>query len=154
DPSVRATRFKSKDYMDSYINPRQILQAEEEQKRKAREQQARSFPEYPEKDVLLFLIEHAPLKGWQRDILEIVRDEAYYFAPQGQTKICNEGWACADFSTLVCTNSGIMRLGDIVQQRLPVAVSDGEGLQQVYDYAAFPDRETVRVRTRRGLELH
>ena len=30
---------------------------------------------------------------WERDILEIVRDEAYYFAPQRQTKILNEGWA-------------------------------------------------------------
>ena len=45
------------------------------------------------RDVLLFLLEHAPLKDWQRDILAIVRDEAYYFAPQGQTKIMNEGWA-------------------------------------------------------------
>ena len=43
--------------------------------------------------MLLFLIEHAPLKPWQRDVLSIVRDEAYYFAPQGQTKIMNEGWA-------------------------------------------------------------
>ncbi len=51
------------------------------------------FPEQPEKDVLLFLIEHAPLKNWQRDVLTIVRDEAYYFYPQAQTKIMNEGWA-------------------------------------------------------------
>ena len=43
--------------------------------------------------MLLFLIEHAPLKPWQRDVLSIIRDEAYYFAPQGQTKIMNEGWA-------------------------------------------------------------
>ena len=27
-------------------------------------------------------------------MLSIIRDEAYYFAPQGQTKIMNEGWAC------------------------------------------------------------
>ena len=43
--------------------------------------------------MLLFLLEHAPLKTWQRDVLSIIRDEAYYFAPQGQTKIMNEGWA-------------------------------------------------------------
>ena len=43
--------------------------------------------------MLLFLIEHAPLEHWQRDVLAIVRDEAYYFAPQGETKIMNEGWA-------------------------------------------------------------
>src|ERR1700737_2313568 len=54
---VRATRFKSKDYMDDYINPRDRLKAEEDERRKAREQTARNFPERPEKDVLLFLIE-------------------------------------------------------------------------------------------------
>jgi stage V sporulation protein R len=36
---------------------------------------------------------HAPLQPWQRDVLEVVRDEAYYFAPQAMTKIMNEGWA-------------------------------------------------------------
>jgi len=39
------------------------------------------------------LLNYAPLKRWQHTILEIVRDEAYYFAPQGMTKIINEGWA-------------------------------------------------------------
>ena len=43
--------------------------------------------------MLLFLLEHAPLEPWERDVLSIVREEAYYFAPQGQTKIMNEGWA-------------------------------------------------------------
>ena len=42
---------------------------------------------------MLFLLEHAPLEGWEADILSIIREEAYYFAPQGQTKIMNEGWA-------------------------------------------------------------
>jgi stage V sporulation protein R len=97
----RSTRFKSKDYMDDYINPRAVLKAEEEDRKKHLEQAAKSFPEHPEKDVLLFLIENAPLKGWQRDILSIVRDEAYYFAPQGQTKIMNEGWASYWHSTIM-----------------------------------------------------
>ncbi len=51
------------------------------------------FPENPEKDVMLFLLEHAPLDHWERDVLSLIREEAYYFAPQGQTKIMNEGWA-------------------------------------------------------------
>ncbi len=42
---------------------------------------------------MLFLIENAPLEDWQRDILSMIREEAYYFAPQAQTKIMNEGWA-------------------------------------------------------------
>src|SRR5437660_11362148 len=52
------------------------------------------FPEKPEKDILLFLIRHAPhLQPWQRDIIEIVRTEMLYFIPQMQTKTLNEGWA-------------------------------------------------------------
>lgn len=97
----KGTRFKSKDYMDDYINPRKVLQAEEEERKKQKDQAARNFPERPEKDILLFLIEHAPLKPWQRDVLSIVRDEAYYFAPQGQTKIMNEGWASYWHSTIM-----------------------------------------------------
>jgi stage V sporulation protein R len=42
---------------------------------------------------MLFLLENAPLEDWQHEVLAIVRDEAYYFVPQGQTKIMNEGWA-------------------------------------------------------------
>jgi stage V sporulation protein R len=103
DSTLKPTRFKSKDYMDAYINPRDVLKAEEEERRKAKEQAARSFPEQPEKDVLLFLIEHAPIKPWQRDILEIIRDEAYYFAPQGMTKVMNEGWASYWHSTIMTT---------------------------------------------------
>jgi stage V sporulation protein R len=44
-------------------------------------------------DVIGFLLTHAPLAGWEQSILEIVRREAYYFVPQAQTKIMNEGWA-------------------------------------------------------------
>ena len=97
----QAMRFKSKDYMDAYINPRDVLKKEEDERRKKKEQAARNFPEQPEKDVLLFLVDHAPLKGWQRDVLEIVRDEAYYFAPQGMTKVLNEGWASFWHSTIM-----------------------------------------------------
>jgi stage V sporulation protein R len=105
DESLKLTRFKSKDYMDDYINPRAALKAEEEERKKVKEQTARNFPEKPQKDVLLFLIEHAPLKAWQRDTLSIIRDEAYYFAPQGQTKIMNEGWASYWHSTIMTQKS-------------------------------------------------
>lgn len=54
---------------------------------------AEPIPARPERDVLAFLMEHAPLKDWQRDVLGMVREEAYYFAPQGMTKVMNEGWA-------------------------------------------------------------
>jgi stage V sporulation protein R len=51
------------------------------------------FPAEPEKDVLKFLLQYAPLEDWQQDVLSIIRDEAYYFSPQGMTKTMNEGWA-------------------------------------------------------------
>lgn len=101
EEDTKPARFKSKDYMDDYINPREVLKAEEEERKRKKEQSARSFPERPEKDVLLFLIEHAPLKGWQRDVLSIIRDESYYFMPQGQTKVLNEGWASYWHSTIM-----------------------------------------------------
>ncbi len=44
-------------------------------------------------DVMGFLLHHAPLKSWEQTVLDIVRREAYYFVPQAQTKIMNEGWA-------------------------------------------------------------
>ncbi|MBY0460132.1 MAG: SpoVR family protein [Gemmataceae bacterium] len=94
------TRFKAKPYMADYINPRDALKAETDDTRKAAGRAAR-FPDHPEKDVLLFLIEHAPMKSWQRDMLSIVRDEAYYFYPQAQTKILNEGWASFWHSTIM-----------------------------------------------------
>ena len=96
----KSPRFKAKGYMSDYINPPGAFK-EDEEERKERERKAQRFPERPEKDVLLFLIEHAPLKNWQRDVLSIVRDEAYYFHPQGQTKIMNEGWASFWHSTIM-----------------------------------------------------
>lgn len=92
DPAPSARKLKSKDYMDRYINPPEAM-AEEERLLKEKAEQDKRFPSEPKRDVLLFLLEHAPLEPWQRDILTIIRDEAYYFAPQGMTKIMNEGWA-------------------------------------------------------------
>jgi stage V sporulation protein R len=81
-----------RDYMRHYINPPDYLE-KQRQKLAEEQQKARHFPESPQKDVLLFLLNYAPLERWQHTILEIIRDEAYYYAPQGMTKIMNEGWA-------------------------------------------------------------
>ncbi len=85
-------KLKSKDYMDKFINPQGFL---EDQKKKIEDDklQEKNFPENPDRDVLYFLNENAPLERWQRDVLSIIREEAYYFIPQMQTKIMNEGWA-------------------------------------------------------------
>jgi stage V sporulation protein R len=92
DDYVEPGRLTSKAYMDSYINPPEFLKSRAEDM-KARRREKKRFPENPEPDILLFLIDHAPLKNWQRDVLSMIREEAYYFLPQAQTKIMNEGWA-------------------------------------------------------------
>src|SRR4051812_6808085 len=61
-------------------------------------------PSEPQRDVLLFLMHHAPLKNWQQDVLSIVREESYYFSPQGMTKIMNEGWASYWHTTMMTRN--------------------------------------------------
>ncbi|MCA9535720.1 MAG: SpoVR family protein, partial [Myxococcales bacterium] len=81
-----------RDYMASFINPEEFVQAQRD-KLAAERDQKRKTPEAPERDVLGFLLTHAPLQPWERDVLGVVRREAYYFLPQMQTKIMNEGWA-------------------------------------------------------------
>ena len=89
-------------YMEQYINPPDVLQAELEREEQKLAQQKR-FPPEPVRDVVTFLLEHAPLADWQADCLEIIRREAYYFAPQRMTKIMNEGWASYVHSKLLTT---------------------------------------------------
>ncbi|OTF04374.1 SpoVR family protein, partial [Halorubrum sp. SD612] len=61
-------------------------------------------PEEPRPDVLAFLRDHGkrydPESGkavdrepWETTVIDAVREEAYYFAGQKQTKVMNEGWA-------------------------------------------------------------
>ena len=92
DQASDIPRLRAKEYMEHYINPPEFLAAQKK-KLEAQKKQQKRFPEEPQRDVLQFLIEHAPLETWQRDCLEVIRAEAYYFAPQAMTKIMNEGWA-------------------------------------------------------------
>ncbi len=89
-----------REYMQRYINPKEFLDQQKQRLAEERQRQRR-FPERPELDVLLFLLEHAPLENWEHDVLSMLRDEAYYFAPQGQTKIMNEGWASFWHTTIM-----------------------------------------------------
>jgi len=85
-------KMPAKGYMDPFINPPDFI-ADQIRRMELDEEQRHHFPEEPERDVLLFLLENAPLENWQHDVLDIVREESYYFAPQRQSKIMNEGWA-------------------------------------------------------------
>lgn len=81
-----------REYMERYINPDDYVLAQKKRLEEQEKKQKR-FPPEPERDVMGFLMMHAPLTRWQRDVMDMLREEAYYFAPQGMTKIMNEGWA-------------------------------------------------------------
>lgn len=66
----------------------------------------------PTEDVLGFLERHAPLREWERELLNMVRAEAYYFLPQRWTKVANEGWACFWHSKLL--TGGLLEPSEIL----------------------------------------
>jgi stage V sporulation protein R len=94
-------KLKAKDYMDRYINPAALIEAESKKRRQEQDRLRRATPARPTRDLLLYLLQHARLEDWQMDCLSIVREESYYFAPQGMTKVMNEGWASYWHSTLM-----------------------------------------------------
>lgn len=51
------------------------------------------FPQRLKEDLLGFIGDRGRLTEWERDLINIVREESYYFIPQVETKIMNEGWA-------------------------------------------------------------
>ncbi|MFM9994983.1 MAG: SpoVR family protein [Phycisphaerales bacterium] len=83
----------AKSYMDPFINPRSELDRQRTEFEARKKADKGKFPASIVRDVPLFLLRHAPLEEWQQDILGLIRDEAYYFAPQAMTKVMNEGWA-------------------------------------------------------------
>jgi stage V sporulation protein R len=95
-------RLPAKSYMDRYINPPDYI--ERQQQALDRQSEAdRRFPARPERDLLGFIMAHAPLDNWERDVLGIVREESFYFLPQRQSKIMNEGWASYWHSKIMTT---------------------------------------------------
>jgi stage V sporulation protein R len=57
------------------------------------EEEHECVPERLKDDLLAFLFEKGNLVEWERDLIQIVREETMYFIPQIETKIMNEGWA-------------------------------------------------------------
>ncbi len=99
EEGIEIKKFASKDYMDRYLNPQEFL--DEQKKKVEEERKVKKFPDHPERDLFSFLGEHAPLEKWQRDLLWMIREEVYYFAPQAMTKIMNEGWAAYHHSKIM-----------------------------------------------------
>jgi len=59
------------------------------------------------KDILWFLTNYAPLDDWERDVLEIIREESYYFYPIVTTKVLNEGLATLVHAEIMNKYQGI-----------------------------------------------
>lgn len=147
-------KMRARDYMDAFINPPEFLAAQQRLLQAEAEQQ-KKFPAEPERDVLLFLLEHAPLENWQRDVLDIVREEAYYFAPQAQTKIMNEGWACATGDSLLVTEKGILPFAEVYANRQRIQVDSGPNAapHRISDFHKERAVPTLQITTQRGLML-
>ena len=93
-----------KEYLEEYVNP-QAFKELQKQKKIEEIEKSKKVPAHPDRDVMGFLLNYAPLSRWEYDILHIIRTEAYYFAPQGQTKIMNEGWASYWHSKIMTTKA-------------------------------------------------
>jgi stage V sporulation protein R len=118
-------------YMDEYINPKDEVLARRE---KALQESLKpvKVPERPERDVLGFVLQHAPLHDWERDVLAIIREEALYFAPQAQTKIMNEGWATFWHTKLMTEK--LARADEIVQYAHSTSGTTAMGGRQLNPY--------------------
>jgi stage V sporulation protein R len=92
-------------YLEGYINPPEFIAAQKAKKKQQEELAKRKLPAAPERDVLGFLMQHAPLDSWEADVVGILREESYYFLPQRQTKIMNEGWATYWHSKIMTTRA-------------------------------------------------
>jgi stage V sporulation protein R len=114
--AIEVPKLRAKEYMDSFINPEEYLEQEKQRLTAERDQKKGKFPAERQQDVLLFLLQSAPLERWERSVLAMIREEAYYFLPQAQTKIMNEGWASYWHSKLmterVCDASEILDYAD------------------------------------------
>src|SRR2546421_7746234 len=142
-----------KDYLDRWINPPDVIEAEQKKLRDDKAKMRHATPARPTRDILQYLLDHARLDDWQADCLAIVREEAYYFAPQGMTKVMNEGWACLRAESQIFTDRGVMTMRELVESRESLNVFDGEAPRRVYDRNIIRNHEVVDVMTRRGMRL-
>jgi stage V sporulation protein R len=106
-------------------------------------------PDAPTFDVLGFLAARAPVAPWKRELLELVRREAYYFQPQRMTKIMNEGWASYWHARLL--TSGVLTDAEVVDfaDCHSGATADSPGRINPYKLGI----ELFRAANERGLDI-
>ena len=62
----------NREYMERYINPDEFVEAQKK-KRDEEKKREKKFPAEPERDVMMFLMGHAPLERWQVDVTAVSR---------------------------------------------------------------------------------
>ena len=108
-PETRSVYTPASERARRALNALSLTAVAEEPPKTVEDRRRTRLPSY---DLLGYLVENAPLEGWQQDIVEIVREEAYYFSPQRMTKIMNEGWASFWHSRLL--TGGILDASEIL----------------------------------------
>lgn len=104
-------------YMQDALNPREWIEAQRKKLQEEAELQSKidlgiKIPAKPVRDVLGFILLHAPLEPWQQHIMRIIREETVAFKGIAQTKIMNEGWA-AYWHGRIMGNMGVATDGEI-----------------------------------------
>lgn len=111
------------------------------------------FPPHPEQDLLWFLINYAPLEEWEKDILGIIREEAFYFYPQKHSKIVNEGWACLCEGSLVFTNLGLIDIKRVVKEDKKLKILNRYGKPKRISNTFTGSKKCLQIETKKGFRL-
>ncbi|MGE5613199.1 MAG: SpoVR family protein [Bacillota bacterium] len=86
---IRKRRLESMEKSRDHIS-----QTQQNKRFNFAEADMKQVPPEPEEDLLYFIGAYGKLSEWQKDVIDMIREETLYFIPQVETKIMNEGWAC------------------------------------------------------------
>ena len=112
------------------------------------------LPPYPEQDLLWFLANYAPIEEWEKDILEIIREESFYFYPQ---------YMCVTGDTYISTKNGLVEIKDLPYININL---DSELIEKEIEILSINDtfqktshlyrkkvNKTIKITTQLGFEI-
>lgn len=89
------------EHMGPWINTKEYIEYEHKRIEEEEIKKSLGIFDQPQRDIMGFLRDNAPLTPWQQDILSMLYEEAMYFQPQRMTKMLNEGFASyTDFNIM------------------------------------------------------
>lgn len=150
---IPSTDGEQHDYMADWVNPTEFKQKEAERVKRTEAIESLNLFMCKDRDIVGYLIKNAPLTGWQQDIMTMLYRESQYFAPQGLTKMLNEGWACVRRNTLLNTDKGLLTIGEIVDNKMSICVYDGQKMPQIVNWFKFENRKCFKIKTHKGYYL-